>query len=294
MLWPIWPGCALLVAVLLLAPRRIWPILIAAGLAGFVLYDVQVGLSFRPTLLLILADTAEILIAALGVSYAFHGLPRLNSIKSLVTYAVFSVVLAPLAAASISSIAFGENYWVRWRIGFFTEALALLTLPPAILSWVSTGPESVRKSRASCFEGATLIIGLSFLSYIAFIAPGRTDPPLAIYALLPFLLWAALRFGLLGISTSMIVVAFQSVWGAVHGRGPFTGAEPLKDVMSLQLFLFFAATTFMVLAVLVEDQKETDRSSRLHHSDKPRRKRGHARARQIAPRTRIARTWLSH
>src|SRR5271170_2098748 len=83
MLWPIWPGCAFLVAILLLAPRRIWPTLITAGLAGFVLYDVQVGLPLRPTAYLIVADTAEVLIAALGVSYTFDGLPRLNSLTAL-------------------------------------------------------------------------------------------------------------------------------------------------------------------------------------------------------------------
>ena len=49
MVWPLWPGCALLVAVLLLLPRRIWPILIAAGLAGFVLYDLHEGLTLRST-----------------------------------------------------------------------------------------------------------------------------------------------------------------------------------------------------------------------------------------------------
>jgi integral membrane sensor domain MASE1 len=112
MLWPVWPGCAFLVAALLLAPRRSWPVLMAAGLAGFVLYDMQVRLPFRPTLFLVLADTAEILIAALGVSYFFDGLPQLNSIKSLVKYSFFAVILAPLAAASISSIAFGESYCV--------------------------------------------------------------------------------------------------------------------------------------------------------------------------------------
>jgi PAS domain S-box-containing protein len=262
MLWPVWPGCALLVAVLLMVPRRIWPILIAAGLAGFVLYDLQVRLPFRPTLLLVLADIAEILIAALGGSYSFDGLPRLNSIKSLVRYSFFSVMLAPLAAASISSIAFGENYWIRWRIGFFTEALALLTLTPAILSWVNAAQTRMFKSRAFYFEGVALISGLSIFGYVAFVAPGHIAPALAIYSLLPFLLWAALRFGSVGITTSMVLVAFLSIWGAVHGRGPFTGSEPLTNVMSLQLVLFFAATTFMVLAVLIEERKQSGHALR--------------------------------
>jgi PAS domain S-box-containing protein len=262
MLWPIWPGCAFLVAVLLLAPRRIWPTLITAGLAGFVLYDVQVGLPLRPTAYLIVADTAEVLIAALGLSYTFDGLPRLDSLKALARYSLFAVILAPLAAAFITTAAFDGNYWIRLRIGFFTEALALLILTPAILSWVSAREARVQKSRALYFEAATLIAGLSLLCYLAFVDPARISSPALLYSLLPFLLWSALRFGIMGISTSMIVVAFLSIWGAIQGRGPFTGSEPLNNVMSLQLFLFFAVAPFMVLAVLVEERKQTEHSLR--------------------------------
>jgi len=260
MLWPIWPGCAFLVAVLLLAPRSIWPILLTAGLVGFVVYDLQVGFALRSTALLILADIVEILIVAIGVSYCFDGVPRLNSVKSVAKYSFFAVMLAPLAAASISSIVFGADYWTHWRIGFFTEALALLTLTPAILSWVNL----IRKwkSLAFYFEGSTLIIGLTSLGYFAFVKSVHGSLPVIFYALLPFLLWSSLRFGVMGTSTSMIVVAFLSIWGAVHGRGPFAGAESLNNVMSLQLFLFFAAAPFMVLAALVEEQKHTEKALR--------------------------------
>ena len=257
MVWPLWPGCALLVAVLLLVPRGIWPILIAAGLAGFVLYDLQAGLTLRYIALLILADTVEILIASLGVSYLCAGLPHLNSLASLARYSSLAVILAPMAAAFISTSASGGNYWIRWRIGFFTEALALLTLTPAILAWARTRQAWVRRSRAFYFEAAALVAGLTLLGYVTFVAPVRSSAAVMLYSLLPFLLWSALRFGILGIGTSMMVVAFLSIWGAVHGRGPFTGADPLNNVMSLQLFLFFAVAPFMVLAVLVEERKRT-------------------------------------
>ncbi len=262
MVWPLWPGCALLVAVLLLLPRGTWPTLIAAGLVGFVLYDLHAGLTLRSTGLLILADAVEILIASLGASYLFAGLPRLNSVASLARYSFVAVILAPMAAASISTSAFGGNYWIRWRIGFFTEALALLTLTPAILAWASTRQAWVRKPRVFYLEAATLVAGLTLLSYAAFVAPVRSSAPVLLYSLLPFLLWSALRFGMTGISTSMIVVAFLSIWGAVHARGPFTRAEPLNNVMSLQLFLFFAVAPFMVLAVLVEERERTGHALR--------------------------------
>ena len=87
MVWPLWPGCALLVGLLLLTPRKLWAVLILAGIGGFALYDLQAGLSIRSTALLILADTVEVLIAALGVSYSFRSLPpRLNNLKSVAKY----------------------------------------------------------------------------------------------------------------------------------------------------------------------------------------------------------------
>ncbi len=261
MIWPIWPGCAFLVAVLLLVPRKIWPIVMAAGLAGFVLYDLQAGLTLRFTALLILADAVEVLIAALGVSYSFAGVVRLNSVEALAKYSLFAVVLAPVATAFISTVALTGDYGLRLKTSFFTEALALLTLTPAILAWVSSRQEWTKKPRLYYLEAFALIAGLALLGYIAFSVPGRSSPVL-LYSLLPFLLWSALRFGLMGISTSMILIAFLSTWGAVHGRGPFVGSDPLTNVLSLQLFLFFAATPFMVLAVLVEERKQTEQSLR--------------------------------
>jgi PAS domain S-box-containing protein len=55
----------------------------------------------------------------------------------------------------------------------------------------------------------------------------------------------------------MLVIAFMSIWGAAHDRGPFTGQGPLNNTLSLQLFLFFAAIPFMVFAVIVEEEKQT-------------------------------------
>ena len=57
----------------------------------------------------------------------------------------------------------------------------------------------------------------------------------------------------MGVSTSMIAISFLSIWGATHGHGPFEGPEPSEDVLSMQLFLMFAAIPFMVLAALVEE-----------------------------------------
>src|SRR5260370_15041309 len=76
--WPLWPGCAVLVSVLLFVPRRIWPVVIAAAFAWFILYDLQAGVPIGSIAWFIQADTGKLLVAALGLSIFFAGRPRLT------------------------------------------------------------------------------------------------------------------------------------------------------------------------------------------------------------------------
>jgi len=252
MIWPVWPGCAFLVAALLLTPRKIWPAVLVAGLVAFALYDVQEGLPIRTTGSLLVADSLEILVAALGVTYVFGGVPRLNSVKSLAKYSLFAVILAPVFVASSAAMAIeGDSWWV----GFFTEALALLTLTPAILSWRDITLTRVKKPK-HYLEAASMFVGLATLAYFTFVvSPSNESRPTLLYLLVPFLLWVALRFGIRGVSNSIVLIAFLAILGAVHGRGPFTGDTAVNRVLSLQLFLLVAAVSFMVLAAVVEEHK---------------------------------------
>ena len=259
MIWPVWPGCAFLVAILLLLPRKVWPAVLAAGLAGFALYDVQEALPIRAIGSLLVADSIEILVAALGVTYVFGGVPRLNSVRSLAKYSLFAVILAPIAVASAAASSIeGDSWWV----GFFTEALALLTLPPAILSWVDIILARGKKPKAYYLEAASMFVGLTTLAFFTFVASGPASRPTLLYSLVPFLVWAALRFGIAGASNAIVVVAFLAILGAVHGRGPFRGDTPVNSVLSLQLFLLVAACSFMVLAAVVEEHKVAAQAAR--------------------------------
>lgn len=256
--WPLWPGCAILTTVLLLNPRKFWPTLIPAGLAGFVLYDLRMGLAGVPIIWLILVDLAEILTAALGVSSVFESEPQLNSIRGLTKYCLFAVILAPLVAATLGAEAPHENYWTSWRVIFFSEALAFLTLPPAILSWASQLRKLRQTPRSYWIEALALTAGVLLLGYGVSVTSGRSITPALSYALVPFLIWASLRFGPVGVSTSILLVAFLSIWGSIQGRGPFKGSTPLDSVLSLQLFLLCAALPFMVLAALAEEHKDVE------------------------------------
>jgi PAS domain S-box-containing protein len=255
-LWPLWPGCALLVAVCLVSPKKIWPILIPAGLAGFVVYDLQAGVSVGSIAWLVLADTLEVIVAAWGVSYALNDLPRLNSLKALARYSFFSVILGSLVVSVIGIHGLSGDRLVSWRMSFLSEGLAFLTVTPAILGWVAHARSEARAARGYYLEVAALIAAVFSLSYFLFAASGPRTQSALLYSLVPFLLWAALRFGSTGVGTSATIIAMVSIWGVIHGHGPFTELNPIKSVTSLQLFLLFTTAPFMVLAALMEEHKQ--------------------------------------
>jgi len=253
--WPLWPGCAILVTGLLLVRMSVWPLLIPASFVGFAFADLQAGVPLSSIARFIPGNTVEVLISAIGLRYCFDGTPRLNSVKALAKYSLFAVVLAPLAGAFFSAQGIAHDYWMGWKIVFLSEALAFLTLTPALLSWIGEGRALMRKTRALRLEGLVLIAGLLVVSSIVFTVPGNSTSPALFYTLVPFLLWSALRFGWLGISTSLIAVTFLSIWGAVEGRGPFSNLVPLTNPLPLQMFLVFASIPFMVLAALAEEHE---------------------------------------
>jgi PAS domain S-box-containing protein len=194
------------------------------------------------------------LIAAWGVSYVLNGQASLNSLKAFAQYCVFTVILASLVVSSIGVLGITGDDWVNWRISFLSEALAFLTITPTILGWAGKIRSSPRATRGYYLEATALFAGLIILSYFLFLSRGSV--PLALtYSLVPFLLWSALRFGSAGAGTSATIVALLSIWDTVHGRGPFTEADAVNRILSLQTFLLFTSVPFMVLAVIVEERK---------------------------------------
>ena len=176
-LWPLWPGCAVLAAVLLACPKKTWLILLPAGLAGFIAYDLQAGVGIRPLAWLVLADVGEILAAAWGVNYVLNGAPRLDSLRAFAKYSVFAVILGPFIASSIGIQALNGDRWISWRINVLSEGLAFLTVTPAILGWVEQGRTWLRRTRAYHLEAVALVVALISLCCGMFLVRGTYAPP---------------------------------------------------------------------------------------------------------------------
>jgi signal transduction histidine kinase len=274
----LWPANAFQIALMLLLPRKTWPLLITAHAVGGIIHGYQIHLTALMTIVFTLADVVVFLIAGYGLSHKFDGIPRLHSFKALANYVFIAVLLAPAVSALVSGFGTPHLYWTSCRIWFLLNALTFLTIAPAIFGWLSPVSDWIRENPKWRLEAAAQFGALLLLGYVIFLGPWKVISTELLYSLVPILIWAALRFGATGASSSTMIVAVISIWGAVHGHGPFAGSDPQEKSVSLLLFLLFAVTPFIVLAALVEEREQSrliqkDLSGRLLSAQEQERRR---------------------
>jgi len=96
---------------------------------------------------------------------------------------------------------------------------------------------------------------------------GPELPPALLYLPLPFLLWAAIRFGPKGSSAVFLLVSLFEIWAAIGGHGPFATQSPENNALSVQLFLILASMPLLFLPALI---KERERAQEAAHQKEER------------------------
>ena len=267
----LWPPNAILLAALLLVPGRACWIVIAAAGAAHLIAELQGGVPLAMVLCWLLSNSLQALIGASLVRFYIKGTPHFDRLRDLGLFLVYGAIAAPfvvsfLDAAFVTLNGWGRgSYWELWRLRFFSNVLTTLILVPPIVTWFTGGLSSLRAMSWRRFaEGGIFTLGLLCVSLIAF-ADSGTNPdwaPVLLYAPLPFLLWAAVRFGLRGTSTSILLVALLSIWDAVHGRGPFAGSSTEQNALSIQLFLIVVSVPLLTLAAVMAERRRAESALR--------------------------------
>ena len=268
----LWPPNALLAAVLLLAPTRAWWWLLAAALPAHLAAELQSGVPTAMVLGWYVSNCSEALIGAGVVRSLIPGIPRFESLRNAAIVLFGTGLWAPLLssfidAAFVQLITSGSNgYWDLVSNRFFSNVLAEVTVVPLVLicaAWVSSGVRRPLPARA--LEASVLFGGLLLVCLLVFDLPHRPaahTSPAIFYAPLPFLLWAAVRFGPFGAATTLPVMTVATIWGAVHGLGPFTGDAPQENAREMQFFLIAVSVQLLLLAVAIDERWRLERDSR--------------------------------
>ena len=217
-----------------------------------------------------LTNTSEALIGAYCITRLSHPKSRLDSVRGIFIFVLFGVLIAPLAtsfldAAAVVITGWGRDYWPLGIERFWTNALAALTMVPLIVLCSSNCISWARRaSNARYWEAAGLGVGTVLIALLVFgfplLSPSTT--PALLYVPLPFLLWAAARFGLGGLSLSLLSVALISIWYTIHGREPFPYVSMAENVLSLQILFCVVAVPLMFLSAVMSEARRTQDSLR--------------------------------
>ena len=257
----LWPPNSILVAALLLTPRRIWWFVLLAAFPAHCAAQLQSQVPPLMILCWFVSNSCEALISA-GLTRFLVGEPiRFRSLRDAGIFCLCAVLIGPflssfLDAAFVVWNHLGQDiYWKLIRIRFSSNALAALIVVPLIVTWVRNGVQRLRRARLwSYLEACALFVSLFSVSYAVLYEFGSGADSALLFIPLPLLLWAAIRFGSLGASSAISIVSFLAIWSGSHGHGPFSGGTAEHNALSIQIFLIALAIPLMFLAAVIEER----------------------------------------
>ena len=167
------------------------------------------------------------------------------------TFGVTSSYLSGLAP----SVALVVN-WFTWYLGDLAGAIVVT---PLLLTWSKWLEFRLRSRRI--LEAVLMLVLLLVVSWALF-GSGQFRDWLGAYTFIPFLIWAAFRFGQNGTALSALVVAGIAIWGTIQGLGPFVGETPNASLLSLQAFVCIATATGLLLSAALAERKQAEAALR--------------------------------
>ena len=268
----LWPPNSILLAALLLAPTRYWLWLLLAAFPAHLAIQLANDLPVTMILLWFVSNCSEALIGAVCVRRLTDGPLRFDDSRHVGVFVLGSLVgvfvSCFLDAGFVTLVGWFEGtFWQMWRTRFFSNVLAELTLVPMIVTWARVDVTSLRRaSRRTLAEGVGL--GVSLLGACIVVFMWRNSELEGIQALLyapmPFLVWAAVRFGSIGTSTATMVVALLATRGAVGRIGPFAASSPSDSALSIQLCLILAAIPLLLLSAVMQERRRAEQAAILN------------------------------
>jgi len=247
--------------------RRVAGIALSVALAYYLGAKIGFALTFQPHPVSVLWPPNSILLAALLLTPV--RIWWMILLAAFPAHLAAQLLLAPFLSSFLDAAFVGINhwgqdsYWQVWRIRFTSNVLAALTLVPFIVSWSAEGIAWLgRIRRARFLEASLLLLGLLSVSTIVFSKLAPIADSALLYLPLPFLIWAAVRFGSRGASAAICTLTFLAIWSAGHGYGPFSTRSAEENALSIQMFLIVMSVPLMLLAAVIEERSKGETTLR--------------------------------
>jgi len=252
---PIWPPTGLALAVCLAFGRHWWP--------GIFLGALAVNLTTGPVSLsafaIAIGNTLEALAGAAWIARFMPADRIFCTVRNVLRFLTLGVLAAPLISASIGALSVTLleagasrpifDLWWTWWLGDASAALVVAPLFLALADW-----SKIRGLSAEQALHTLLTVLVSLYAFGGWLHPHTVHYPL-VFLTIPPLIWAAFRFGSLGIASTLTINILIATASTVNGIGPFAQYPTNTSFLLLDAFILIVGGTTYVMSALVAEQK---------------------------------------
>jgi integral membrane sensor domain MASE1 len=248
---PIYPPTGVAVAALLLLGLRYWP----AVAIGSLLVVSSLTTPQPDVLVVMFGSTAAPVCSALLLRRArFHtDLGRLRDGLALVFLGALTAMLISATVGAgqllLTHKLGAGSFWPVWLAWWVGDAMGVLIVTPFLL--MSRAPRRRPSLRRWKEATALTVVACCLVPLAAY------SPVSMLFLDYPLIIWAALRFQLVGSMLCALVTSVLATVAATDGVGAFTGLSRVEVLMKLQAFNGAMALTALLLSALITEQRNT-------------------------------------
>ena len=257
----VWPASGLALASMALFGPNVWP----AVFAGAAVAYLSATGEFATSLMIAIGYALESLIGGALVDRTAGGVDVFRSARTSFRFAaIAAAVAAPIGAAGAAGAIFmgramptAELPYLMMRF-WLANLTGMLVITPFLLLIVTS-----RRPRIRWLEALEALVLFALLVFAGLVVFGGRFPsdvktyPLE-FVLVPFLLWAAFRFGRREMAALMVVLSAIVIWGTMRNYGPFARPVWEESMILVQAYICVMAVTGIVLAAVVAEHKHAE------------------------------------
>jgi diguanylate cyclase (GGDEF)-like protein len=259
----VWPPTGIVLAIFLTLGYRVWP---GVALGAFLVNLTTAG-SILTSLGIATGNTLEGLAGAYLVARYANGVKCFERVQETFKFALLAGLLSTMISATLgtTSLALGgfarwaeyKPIWLTWWLG---DAAGAVIVTPLLLLWATDFRLHWGWTRLS--EFAVLLMGLMVIGQVVFgpFAHIRSYP--LEYLCIPFLVWAAFRFGPREAVTVTLVLAVIAIRGTLHSYGPFVVGTKNDSLLLLQMFMGIVGLLSLALGVMTAERMRVEQQIR--------------------------------
>jgi integral membrane sensor domain MASE1 len=250
---PYWPPTGVALVALLVLGLRIWP---GIALGAFVL-NATIGSSVIAATFITVGNTlAPVCAYMLLRQVGFR--TQMDRRRDAVALVFLGALVGMSLSATIGSAALlltdsipPDDFWSTWSVWWAGDAMGVLVVTPFLLVIraslrIPRGVPWHRWVEGACLYASTLVVSVLVMNSSYELA----------FLVFPFLIWAALRFQMIGAAPCAFIVSTVAVVAAGNESGPFAGHGLVADMTTLQAFNGTTALTALVLAAIIAERND--------------------------------------